>query len=74
MSPEQGPDLEQLAFVEKIITALQSLQTECEARDLKNLAKHIELCAENCQGEYVDFHIRFYESGGGTPDASDTEH
>jgi len=74
MSPEKPPDLEQLATVERIITALQTLEAECDARDLKKLAKHIADCTAKCQGEYVGFHRRFYKAKGGKPETNGGQH
>ncbi len=74
MSPENNPDVEKLAAVERIITALESLVSECQTRDLTRLAKHIGDCAEKCQGEYVAFHRRVYLQGGSKPPMPDTEH
>ena len=74
MSPEKALDLEQLAAVERVITALLTLQSECDARDLKKLAKYIDECTVKCQSEYVAFHRRIYESGGGNSTPPKTEH
>ena len=74
MSPENNPDIERLAAVEKIIIALESLVSECQTRDLTRLAKHIGDCTVKCQGEYVAFHRRVYRHGGSKPAPPDTEH
>jgi hypothetical protein len=72
--PDENPDLEKLATVERVIAALELLVSECETRDLKRLAKHIGAAAEKCQAEYVNFHRRVYRQRGAKPPPSETEH
>lgn len=74
MSPSNDPELDQLAAVERIIAALHLLESECTARELKHLARHIGDCAAKCEDEYIAFHRRLYKSGGGKPPPPETEH
>ena len=71
---ENETELEQLGAAERVIRALEKLTFECEARNLNRFAQIINECTSKCQAEYIEFHRRLYDNGGGPASPSKTEH